>query len=68
MKFHVLRHWGKTDGTPGAVVAGPEGVVVETDGAAVGLPSHLVQTVEVTVVRMVEVVIPISVDVIPAVV
>ena len=42
--------------------------MAETDGVEVGLPWHLVQTVEVIVVRIVETVVPISVDVVPSVV
>jgi hypothetical protein len=80
MKFQVFIHFGRVSGTPGAVTAGPAGVVVETapDSAgevgtpadSVGLAVHLVQTVDVTVDEtvMVETVVPTSMLVVPAVV
>lgn len=61
MKFQVFMHLGRTSGTPGAVVTGPAGAV------EVLAASHLEQTVEVMVTGMVEVVIPVSILVVPAV-
>lgn len=58
MKFQVFKHCGRTVGQ-GAVVAGPAGVVTE------GEPAHLVQTVDVIVTGMVDVVTPTEVLVTP---
>lgn len=65
MKFQVFMHLGRTSGQ-GAVVAGPDGLVVEAPelaeevGTGVVTAAHLVQTVDVMVLRMVEVETPVE--------